>query len=547
MKKSIFVALAAIIAFCMCSRESLALARDEYEPAAVVYITGIGCSNCAATDPQLLVQATAANPGLVIFEYEIFHSKHLNKEVSDQYFKNYAGEGHSGVPFLIFNHEKKSIGRFKVMDAIRDLKEIRSNDFPGWDGVSVDFDELDLTRLPGAPNIWTKNRVLIHGKGGDNSLLKKILLSHDLPGVLNEIEYTSVKPEPVAISRGEINFTYAVKIGSWRLQWNGEAPAVEQKKTAEKSITLLIAALFILIIAFSFFNVKVRKVKKGAPLTIEFQGRWRDLVIVSVSLAALIVFFMSARNIPPGFLERAGYDMPLPLFTFLVGLADGFNPCNMFVLTCLMALLISTSESRKRLYIVGLSFIAMVYLFYFLFMALWLNVFKYISFVTPLRITIGLIAVIAGAINCKELFFFKKGISLTIPEKQKGPLMQRIERMKEVVRLGSMPLLISSSLGLAILSSLVELPCTAGFPIIYTGILSGRGLENSFSYYLYLMYYNLIYVLPLGVIVFLFIYTLKARHITQRQMEVIKFIGGIIMLLLGIALLVNPGLLGLQG
>jgi len=166
--------------------------------------------------------------------------------------------------------------------------------------------------------------------------------------------------------------------------------------------------------------------------------------------------------------------------------------------------------------------------------------------VTPLRIGIAVIAVVAGLINCKELFFFKKGISLTIQEKHKGPLMQRIQNMKDVIQKGSLSVLVVSSLGLAALASLVELPCTAGFPIIYTGILSGRGLENTWSYYTYLVYYNAVYVLPLCVIIFIFIYTLRSRQITQRQMEVIKFIGGVIMLILGILLLVNPGLLGLK-
>ncbi len=110
----------------------------------------------------------------------------------------------------------------------------------------------------------------------------------------------------------------------------------------------------------------------------------------------------------------------------------------------------------------------------------------------------------------------------------------------------SFPLLITSSLGLAALASLIELPCTAGFPIIYTGVLSGRGLDSTVLYYVYLAFYNAVYVVPLLVIVTIFIHTFRARQITQRQMEIIKFIGGIIMVLLGIILLVKPALLGLS-
>ena len=179
-------------------------------------------------------------------------------------------------------------------------------------------------------------------------------------------------------------------------------------------------------------------------------------------------------------------------------------------------------------------------------MAAWLNVFKVLNFADPIRISIAIVALIAGIINCKELIFFKKGISLTIQEQHKGPLYKKINSLRDVIKNGSFPLLIVSSIGLAGLASLVELPCTAGFPIIFTGILSGRTVEHNFMYYAYIAYYNIIYVLPLMVIVSIFIYTFKTRQITERQVQIIKFIGGFIMILLGIILLTNPGLIGLN-
>ncbi|MBW2965976.1 hypothetical protein KY342_02625, partial [Candidatus Woesearchaeota archaeon] len=208
-------------------------------------------------------------------------------------------------------------------------------------------------------------------------------------------------------------------------------------------------------------------------------------------------------------------------------------------------LLISASHSRKKIYAIGYTFIFVVFVIYFLFMAAWLNIFKYIGFITPLRIAIASIALIAGAINCKELFAFRKGITLMIQEQHKGPLLKRIEHMKEIILNGSMPALILASISLAAFASLVELPCTAGFPIIYTGILTGKILASSLSYYLYLVFYNFIYVVPLIVIITIFGYTFKGKQITQRQMQIIKFIGGLIMILLGLILLINPSLIGI--
>ena len=114
-----------------------------------------------------------------------------------------------------------------------------------------------------------------------------------------------------------------------------------------------------------------------------------------------------------------------------------------------------------------------------------------------------------------------------------------------MMKRSSIPKLIGPSIVLAIFASLVELPCTAGFPIIYTGVLTGMYLKTSVMYYCYLLFYNLIYVLPLIVVVTVLGYTFKGKTIRKKTMALIKFIGGAIMLLLGIILLVNPAFIGL--
>jgi len=540
---------AILLLFLIVSSSSLSFAQtiesiNEGETSlSVVYLTGIGCSNCAVVDPILFTETTRKFPNLIIFEYEIFKSKVINEDVKKQYFASYIANNYVGVPFLLADKSNNYVGRIQVVNALNNLQTLKQNSFPSQDGELIPFTSLDLTKLPGKLNIWTKNRILIKGDGGENNQLKRILIAEDLSEALKDVQCQKVKPVPVEISMGSIEFVHAVMIGNWRLQWNGKGVAVKSDKDGSQLyLHLMILALILLAVSVSFLRIK--KTKKGTPIKFEIRGKKRDLVITVISLVSLIAFFASAKNISPDFLEKIGYDLPLPIFTFFIALVDGFNPCNMFVLTCLMALLIATSDSRKRLYIVAGSFISMVYIFYYIFMAAWLNVFKYVTFITPLRISIAVLSLVAGFINCKELLFFKMGISLTIPDKQKDPLFKRIEAMKDVIRNGSLPILITSSIGLAVFSSLIELPCTAGFPIIYTGILSGKGLKSSFSYYAYLAFYNLIYVLPLLVIVAILIFSFRARQITQRQMEIIKFIGGIIMLLLGTLLLVNPGLLG---
>ena len=268
----------------------------------------------------------------------------------------------------------------------------------------------------------------------------------------------------------------------------------------------------------------------------------RKAVVLVCVVLLLGLFYMFTKDVSPDYLNNLGVSMPLPVFTFLIALVDGFNPCNLFVLSLLMSLMLSESHSVKRIYAVGFTFVSVVFLFYFFFMAAWLNIFKYIGFIDPLRIGIGLLAVAAGLINCKEFFFYRKGITLMVQDQHVGLLKRRVQNVADLMKNGSFSALIGASIILAVFASFVELPCTAGFPIIYTGILSGSLVGSGVVYYLYLVFYNLVYVLPLAVIVAILGYMFQGKPVDKDTMALIKFIGGVIMLMLGIVLLVNPAL-----
>ena len=225
-------------------------------------------------------------------------------------------------------------------------------------------------------------------------------------------------------------------------------------------------------------------------------------------------------------------------FTFFIAIIDGFNPCTMWILSFLLALLIHV-HNRKKIIIVGSVFLFVVYVIYFLFMTAWLNLFLYLGYIDMIRIAIAIIAILAGLINMKDFFWFKKGISLTISDRFKPKLF---EKMRNVVKEESLAPVIIGTIVLAAFASIIELPCTSGFPAIYTKILSMQGFRG-LSYYLYIMIYCIIYILPLTVIISLFAFFMKGEKMSEKQGRILKFIGGAIMLALGLILLINPNLL----
>ena len=226
------------------------------------------------------------------------------------------------------------------------------------------------------------------------------------------------------------------------------------------------------------------------------------------------------------------------MFTIILGLLDGFNPCAMWVLMFLLALLVYT-KSRKRMFIIGGTFIFISGLVYYIFMAAWLNFFLFIGVLPALRFIVGGFALIMGLINVKELFWFKKGPSLSISETHKPKLF---EKMRNVVHEASLPLALIGVSILAFTVNTIELLCTAGFPAIYTKVLTLNNL-SPIAHYGYIGLYILMYMLDDFIIFSIAVFTLNQKKMTEKQGKWMKFIAGFMMLILGLLLMFKPELL----
>ncbi|WP_026841260.1 glutaredoxin family protein [Citrifermentans bremense] len=230
--------------------------------------------------------------------------------------------------------------------------------------------------------------------------------------------------------------------------------------------------------------------------------------------------------------------LSLPVFTVAVALLDSFNPCAFFVLFFLLSLLIH-AHSRRRMLLIGGLFVFFSGLVYFVFMAAWLNLFLLTGGLPAITFAAGIVALFVGAVNVKEFFYFGQGVSLSIPEQQKPKLFARMRRL---LRADSLPCLLAGTTVLALAANSYELLCTAGFPMVFTRMLTLRELPT-YSYYAYLAFYCTIYALPLAVIVALFTVKLGERKLTQWQGRVLKLVSGLMMLGLGLVLLIDPALL----
>ncbi|MFT4343111.1 MAG: hypothetical protein ACMXYE_00005 [Candidatus Woesearchaeota archaeon] len=220
--------------------------------------------------------------------------------------------------------------------------------------------------------------------------------------------------------------------------------------------------------------------------------------------------------------------MPLALMTILIAFVDGFNPCSLWVLTFLLGMVLF-SGSRKKVLIIGITYLTVTATVYGLFMLAYLNVFLYIGYVTWIKIIVALLALTFGLINIKDYFWYKKGVSLSIPDKYKPKLFKQVRGiLKGNV---SVPAMIGATALMALGITLVELPCTAGFPMIWTNIILLHDLPFMEYMFLFLLYV-LVYLSVELVIFFSAVFTMKSSALTEQRGRDLKLVGGIIMVVL---------------
>jgi len=222
----------------------------------------------------------------------------------------------------------------------------------------------------------------------------------------------------------------------------------------------------------------------------------------------------------------------------VIGLAltDSINPCALSVL--LMMLIAVTTyhpKNRKQVLWSGLAFIAAVFVTYFIYGLLIVKAFEVLQAFSNVRLYLykGLAvgAIVLGLLELKDFFFYKPGGVGT-----EMPLFLRPKVQKILARITS-PL---GAFGLGMFVTLFLLPCTIGPYIILGGMLSFGEFFQSIPI---LSLYNLIFVLPMIVIVFLIFFGSKdIKQISswrEKNIRILHLIIGLVFILLGTAMLLG--------
>jgi cytochrome c biogenesis protein CcdA len=251
------------------------------------------------------------------------------------------------------------------------------------------------------------------------------------------------------------------------------------------------------------------------------------ILAVFVLLFIALVVVLKIGNTGAGFISVANYDggFLLPIIV-VASIIDSINPCAFSILILTIAFLFGLGQARGKVLRIGGVYIFGIFLVYVL---IGLGVLQVLSVfnVPHFMAKVGAaVLILLGAINVLSETFSSFPIRLKIHSSVHG-------RMAKLIEKGSVP----TAFGLGVLVGLFEFPCTGGPYLLVLGLLHdsatyAKGLA-------YLLLYNIIFVLPLVIILLVTSSSAvmeKIKAWQQRKKGKMRFADGIAMIILGIVI-----------
>lgn len=227
-------------------------------------------------------------------------------------------------------------------------------------------------------------------------------------------------------------------------------------------------------------------------------------------------------------------DWSLPILAAVLGSLDGFNVCSLGALILILSIVL-VFNSRKKIFLFGGIFIFTTVLVYGGLVFVWGQLIDmFIGQLGILRLLVGLAALGGSFWFFKEFWrFYKYGPTC---ESSKSKIVQRVSQklVNDFNETGKGVWLLAGSIMLfAFVVTIVELPCSIGVPIAFTGILVESGVSLG-AYTLYIMTYLFFYMFIEIVIFTGAVLTKEIWFAGSRTITWTTFVGAVILLLLAV-------------
>ncbi|MFN2251493.1 MAG: hypothetical protein ACK2UL_06205 [Anaerolineae bacterium] len=229
----------------------------------------------------------------------------------------------------------------------------------------------------------------------------------------------------------------------------------------------------------------------------------------------------------------------LVVSALVIGFIDGVNPCSLWVLSVLLAIVLH-SGSRGRVLLVGTTFLTVTAGMYALYMTGMYSALDYVGEMKWIRVGVAVLALVFGLIHLKDFFWFKQGPSLSIDDAKKPGLYKRMRELGDLDR--SLTAVLGGTVALAVGVSLLETPCTAGLPLLWTNLLASQGVSLGTAVALFGVY-MFVFLLDELAIFGVAVATLRVGKVQEQHGRLLKLVSGAVMVTLAASMVLLPSAL----
>ena len=223
-------------------------------------------------------------------------------------------------------------------------------------------------------------------------------------------------------------------------------------------------------------------------------------------------------------------EFSLPVLAVVLGTLDGFNICSLGALVLILGLVLAL-KSRKEILLFGGIFVLTTIIVYGLLVLLWHQLFVYLApQIRKMELLIGLLALASAVYFFKEFLKARKGKAVC---KFGGISDKMSERIQKVfVKKANILALAGAILLFAAVVTIIEFPCTAFFPVLFTGILAEANIPFSLSL-LYIGIYVFFYMLDEVVILLIAVSTMKIWVASPKFSLILNLFASLLLFSLG--------------
>lgn len=220
----------------------------------------------------------------------------------------------------------------------------------------------------------------------------------------------------------------------------------------------------------------------------------------------------------------------LPVLAIVLGIVDGFNVCSLGALVLILGLVIAL-RSRRRILLLGSAFLLTTGLVYGLMIFLWHRLFLVLApYVRSLELVIGLLSIFGGIYLLREFYLAWKRGPICSSNNILSRLTPKVEKIFQ--NKTNWFLLMGTVIIFAGAVTIIEFPCSAVLPVLFTGVLVESGISQSLVLS-YIGLFLLFYLLDEIIIFLIAVFTMKIKIVSPRFVIFFNLLAALIFLALG--------------